>query len=90
MSMINPVLQQMINAKLNSITKAELMQLSQQYQLPITERQAERIIQILRAEPIDILNEKQRERIINQIKTEIDQETAKKAEQLLQQFQHML
>ncbi|MBU8905690.1 DUF2624 domain-containing protein [Desertibacillus haloalkaliphilus] len=87
---MNPVLQQMINAKLNSITKAELMQLSQQYQLPITERQAERIIQILRAEPIDILNEKQRERIINQIKTEIDQETAKKAEQLLQQFQHML
>ncbi|MFV8826673.1 DUF2624 domain-containing protein [Alkalihalobacterium sp. APHAB7] len=88
--MLNPFFQQMINHKINSLTKKELVALSHQHQMPITEKQASEVIQVLQSEPIDVGDRTQVERLINRLQTEVDPYVSKVITQLLNQYGHLL
>ncbi|HET7579362.1 MAG TPA: DUF2624 family protein [Bacillales bacterium] len=83
---MNPFIQQMINYKINTMTPKQLCQLGEQYNMPISMKQARRITDILHQQPIDILDETQRKRILNQISKEVDPALAQKAKSLLEVF----
>jgi hypothetical protein len=83
---MNPLMQQMINHKINHMRPNELYQLSQQYHLNLTMPQAEQITSILHRQRIDIGNEAQRKQILQQLATEVDPAIAKKIDILFQQF----
>ncbi|MFN7251241.1 MAG: DUF2624 family protein [Anaerobacillus sp.] len=87
---MNPFILQMVNHKLNTIKKDELIQLAKQYQFKITENQAQKIIAILRSETIDVTNLAQRERILTKIKQQVDANTEKKMNEMLKQYDQYL
>ncbi len=47
---MNAIMQQLVNHKVNSLTKDELLQLARQYQITLTTDQAQKVITILRSE----------------------------------------
>jgi hypothetical protein len=87
---MNPFIIQMVNHKLNTIKKEELIHLAKQYQFIITENQAKKIIAILRSETIDVTNLAQRERILAKIKQQVDAKTEKKMNEMLKQYDQYL
>ncbi|WP_078428835.1 DUF2624 domain-containing protein [Alkalihalobacterium alkalinitrilicum] len=87
---MNPFIQQMINHKINSLTKKELITLSHQHQMPINGGQASKVIQIIQSEPIDIGNRSQVERMIQRLQNEVDPHVSKLVNQLLNQYGHLL
>ena len=87
---VNPFILQMVNQKLNTITKQELIQLAKQYQFVITDAQAAKIIAILRKEPIDVSNLAQRDRILQQVKQQVDAATQQKVNEMLKQYDQFL
>ena len=87
---MNPFILQMVNHKLNTIQKEELMQLATQYQFKITEPQAKKIIAILRSETIDVTNLPQRERILAKIRQQVDAKTEKQMNEMLKQYDKYL
>jgi mannitol-1-phosphate/altronate dehydrogenase len=87
---MNPFILQMVNHKLNTIKKDELIQLAKQYQFKITENQAQKIIAILRSETIDVTNLAQRERILAKVKQQVDAKTEKKMNEMLKQYDQYL
>ncbi|WP_413380156.1 DUF2624 family protein [Alkalihalobacillus sp. 1P02AB] len=87
---MNPIMQQLINHKVNSLSSTELLQLSQQYQIPLNEQQANQVIQIIRSEKINVANTEQIHRILNRLQTEIDPYVANVVQQLMQQFNQYL
>ncbi|OLS35769.1 hypothetical protein BTR22_15040 [Alkalihalophilus pseudofirmus] len=87
---MNSIMQQLVNQKVNSLTAGELMQLSSQYQNPLTKEQAEGVINVLREEQIDVGNADQVNKIIQKLQTEVDPHVSSIVTQLLQQFGHFL
>ncbi|ERN54780.1 DUF2624 domain-containing protein [Alkalihalophilus marmarensis] len=87
---MNSIMQQLVNQKVNSLTAGELMQLSSQYQIPLTKDQAEGVINVLREEQIDVGNADQVNKIIQKLQTEVDPHVSSIVTQLLQQFGHFL
>lgn len=87
---MNALVLQMVNHKLNTIKKDELIQLAKQYNFKITETQAKKIISILRSETIDVTNMAQRERILAKIKQHVDAKTEKQMNEMLKQYDHYL
>ena len=87
---MNAFIQQMVNQKVNNITKEELLSLSKQHQMPINEAQAEKVIAILRSEKIDVSNVEQCERIVQRLKSEVDSHVSGLIKQLLDQYAPML
>lgn len=87
---MNPFILQMVNQKLNTITKEELIQYAKQYQFTITDTQAKKIISILRSETIDVSNQSQRERILAKVKQQIDSNTERQVNQMLKQYDQFL
>ncbi|WNF37739.1 DUF2624 family protein [Bacillaceae bacterium IKA-2] len=87
---MNPFILQMVNQKLNTIRKDELLKLAKQHQFKITETQAKKIISILRSEPIDVTNHAQREKILAKLKQQVDSKTAVQVNQLLKQYEQLL
>lgn len=87
---MNPFILQMVNQKLNTIKKDELLQLAKQHQFKITEHQAKKIIIVLRSETIDIKNQAQREKILAKLKQQVDSKTAIQVNQLLKQYEQLL
>ncbi|OIJ16125.1 hypothetical protein BKP35_03875 [Anaerobacillus arseniciselenatis] len=87
---MNPFIIQMVNHKLNTINKNELLQLAQQHQFNITENQAKSIITILRSETIDVTNQKQRDRLLAKLKRQVDAKTAKQVNEMLSQYDQYL
>lgn len=87
---MNPLIQQMVNQKINSLTKEDLLSLSVQYQMPINEKQAEKVINILRSEKINIADEQQCKRILYRLQTEVDPYVSSLITQLLVQYTPIL
>jgi hypothetical protein len=83
---MNPLLQQMINFKINTMTTGELLNLASEYQLSITEREARQIVSILKKEKVDIANAEQRKTILREIAAVAGRDTAKKIDTLFQSF----
>ncbi|WP_209125399.1 DUF2624 family protein [Alkalihalobacillus sp. BA299] len=87
---MNPFIQQMINLKINSLTKKELMALAHQHQMPINDEQASKVIKVIQSEPIDIANRQQLDRMIHRLQTEVDPYVSRLISQLLNQYGHLL
>ncbi|OIJ16715.1 hypothetical protein BKP37_05655 [Anaerobacillus alkalilacustris] len=87
---MNPFILQMVNHKLNTLTKEELIQYAKQYQFKISNAQATKIIAILRSERIDVTNKAQRERILAKVKQQIDAKTEKQVNEMLKQYDQYL
>jgi hypothetical protein len=83
---MNPIVAHFVNQKLNSISPKELISLAAQYQLPITQREAEQIVAILRRQTIDINNLSQRKQIIATISKEVSPEKANYIQYLIQTY----
>lgn len=83
---MNPFVQQMVNHKINRINAKQLHDLANQYDTPISMKKAEQITAILHEEPIDIIDEKQRNRILRKIAREVDPRVAEKIRALLHVF----
>lgn len=87
---MNPFIIQMVNHKLNTLKKDELINLAKQYNFKITDNQAQKIISILRSETIDVTNMAQRERILAKVKQQVDAKTEKQMNEMLKQYDQYL
>ncbi len=87
---MNSIVYQLVNQKVNSLTKTELMNLASQYNIPLNSSQAQKVIAILRSEKIDVSNTAQVNRIINRLKKEVDPYVSSVVNQLLNEFGHYL
>ena len=87
---MNPFIIQMVNFKINQLTPQELVQLSQQHQVPVNLEQATQIIEILKTETIDISNKQQVERMIYKLQQLKDPYLSSVMSSLLNQFGHLL
>lgn len=77
-------IQQMVNRKLNNITANELLKLSNEYQIPITEVQAQKIVSLIKGKNINIYSHTERIDLIKQIAKVTSPSTAQQVNTLLQ------
>lgn len=87
---MNPLILQIVNNKLNTINEGELKSLAQQYQFSINDQQAKEIIRILRSETINVVDDKQRNRLLTKIKKQVDPQTARQFFKMLKQYEQYL
>ncbi|MDT8861761.1 DUF2624 domain-containing protein [Alkalihalobacillus sp. MEB130] len=87
---MNAIMQQLVNNKINSLTPGELLNLANQYNIQLTQQQAEKVISIIRSEQIDVANQAQVQRMIQRLQTEVDPYVSSVIQQLLQQFSQYL
>ncbi len=87
---MNAFILQMLNHKINTIKKDELIQLANQNNINLTENQAKKIVAILRSEMIDIQNLAQRKRLLAKIKQQLNSKTERQMSELLKQYDHYL
>ncbi|MED4127906.1 MULTISPECIES: DUF2624 family protein [Shouchella] len=87
---MNFIMQQLINQKINSISKEEFLQLAEKQGYPLTSQQADSVLRILRQQTINVGNKKQVEAIINQLTNETDSYVSSTVSQLFQKYNHML
>ncbi|TLS39380.1 DUF2624 family protein [Pseudalkalibacillus caeni] len=81
---MNMIQLQLVNYKLNNITPSELIQLSNQYGIKISQQEAKQIIAILRQETIDVSNVKQRKKILQKISKQVNPQLASKVNKLIE------
>ena len=77
-------IQQIVNKKLNNITANELLKLSKEYQIPITEDQAQKIVSLIKGKNINIYSHIERIELIKQIAQVTSPSTAQQVNTLLQ------
>lgn len=77
-------IQQIVNKKLNNITTNELLKLSKEYQIPITEEQAQKIVALIKGKNINIYSHTERIELIKQIAKVTSPSTAQQVNTLLQ------
>lgn len=75
-------LESIINMKLNSIRKDELMGLAQQYGVSLTVKEAELICQELRGKNHNLFNPEERKKVMAKISNIVGQQRANQIEQL--------
>jgi hypothetical protein len=83
---MNPFIQQMVNYKINHITSSELISLASQYNVTLSSEQATQILQILRAQQIDIYNNTQRIQIMKKIEKVVGRSKAQQINQIFNSF----
>ncbi|WP_019242592.1 MULTISPECIES: DUF2624 family protein [Bacillus] len=79
-------LESIINMKLNSIRKDELLQLARQYQVQLTPNEAEKICQTLRGKNYNLFHPEQRRYVVSQIAGIVGNERAAQIEQIFLSF----
>ncbi len=77
-------IQQIVNKKLNNITTNELLKLSKEYQIPITEEQSQKIVSLIKGKNINIYSHIERIGLIKQIAKVTSPSTAQQVNTLLQ------
>ncbi|MCM3795422.1 MULTISPECIES: DUF2624 domain-containing protein [Priestia] len=80
------IVQQIVNKKVNNITPKELLKYSKQYNIPITDQQAQTLVSVIRQQPVNIYNLEERRNLIKQIAQVTDRETARRVNELFQQL----
>lgn len=80
------LLEQIVNQKLNRLTKEELLKYSKQYDLDINGQQAEKIVGLIRGKNINIFNSSERARLIKEVARITSPEVAKKINKLFLEF----
>ncbi|WAA11477.1 DUF2624 domain-containing protein [Fervidibacillus halotolerans] len=79
-------LENIINMKISGITGKELLKYGRQFDIYVTEDQAEKIARFLRKGNIDIFDDRDRTMVIKEIARITDPKTAKKVNQLFIQL----
>lgn len=79
-------LENIINMKINGITGKELLKYGKQFNIHVTEEQAEKVAQFLRGRNIDIFDDRDRTLVIKEIARITSPTTAKKVNQLFIQL----
>lgn len=83
---MNPFVQQMINYKINHMTPEQLYKLAVEYNVSLSKSQAKKVIEIIREEPVNIVDATQRKRILKKIGREVDPILARRIKVLLDTF----
>lgn len=83
---MQPFVKQMIEKKLRNITKAELLNYAKQYQINITNTQAEKIVAFLHKTDLNPLEKSDRVVLLKKLAQITDLETAQQAQQLFNQI----
>ncbi|WP_017728359.1 DUF2624 family protein [Halalkalibacterium ligniniphilum] len=87
---MNPFMQQLVNQKINALTVMDLLQLAKQYQISLSQEQANKVLIVIHSEKIDVGNKEQVNRLIQRLQVEIDPHVSNVIAQLLKQFGHYL
>ncbi|MCZ0704044.1 uncharacterized protein YcbK (DUF882 family) [Natronobacillus azotifigens] len=78
--------QQMMMNKLNNLSTNELLHYATTYQIPISQKQANEIVQFLRTNKLNPTVESDRVRMFKQLEQITDKQTAQQAEMLFHQL----
>ncbi|WP_246945842.1 DUF2624 domain-containing protein [Bacillus pinisoli] len=80
------LLEQIVNQKLNRITKEELLKLAKTHHISLTGQQADQVVTLIRGKNINIFNPTERTRLIKDVAKITSPEVAKKINKLFQDF----
>ncbi|WP_456278263.1 DUF2624 domain-containing protein [Bacillus sp. AK128] len=80
------LIEQIVNQKLNRITKEELLKLAKKHQISITSQQAEQVVVLIRGKNINIFNSSERTRLLKEIAKITSPDVAKKINRIFQDF----
>ncbi|WP_117169205.1 DUF2624 domain-containing protein [Paraliobacillus sediminis] len=83
---MQPFVKQMIEKKLRNITKTELLSYAKQYQVNVTDTQAEKIVAFLHKTDLNPLEKSDRVVLLKKLAQITDLETAQQAQQLFNQI----
>lgn len=86
---LNPIIRQMVNQKVRSLTAKDLIRQGRENNLNITVKQAKQILEVFQAQPFDIGNEKL-VRSINAKLKKIDPDLYRKARKLMKPYESYL
>ena len=80
------LLQNVINHKINSITREELLKYAKQYSISLTTQQANTIVSHVQGKKINIFNDIQRSKLVKELAKSIGPAKAKEINQLFVQL----
>gem|GEM_PF-2718140 len=80
---MNVMLKQIVRNKITTVTPSELIQQAKNYQVDLTENQAEKIVQMLSKDNLDPFKKTDLAQMIHYLTQLTDQETVKKAKIIL-------
>lgn len=80
------IIQTLINKKVNSITPRDLLKLSQQYQVPLTPDQANKVAVLMNGKNINIYDLTQRKQLLAQIANVTSKQTAQQIDTIFQKL----
>lgn len=83
-------LHQIVNRRVQSITKAELMEQSKKFQVALTEKQADQFIEWLANHEVDLFSEKKRTELFQAADTILGKREAAALEMMLRPYMHFL
>lgn len=78
--------QKIIHQKINHLKPEELVAYAKQYDISITRKQAEKLLQLVKGKKIDVFNDQERIALLRQVAKITSKETAHKANELFWQF----
>jgi hypothetical protein len=76
----------LINKKVNTITPDELMKLSKQYQVSLSQDQATKIAALLKGQNVDLFDEAQRKQLLVKIANVSSKQTALQIDSIFQKL----
>jgi Mn-dependent DtxR family transcriptional regulator len=80
------LLEQIVNQKLNRLTKEDLLKYSKEHDIALTSQQAEKIVGLIRGKNINIFDPTERVRLIKQVAKITSPDVARKVNQLFLEF----
>ncbi|WP_046173851.1 DUF2624 family protein [Domibacillus indicus] len=83
-------LHQMINRRVQTITKAELLQQAQKFQVALTEKQADQFIEWLAHHKVDLFSEEKRTELFQAAERILGKREAAALEMMLRPYMHFL
>jgi hypothetical protein len=86
---LNPVIKDLINKKVNSLTLKDLIRLSHQEGIPLTVKEGKKVLEIIQQQPFDISDKKKVEELKQKLQKEFPKHS-QSALALLKQYEHYL
>jgi len=83
---MNPIIQQLVNTRINQVTGSELYQYAKQYGVSVKPEQAEAIAKRVRGKNINIFDDGERKKALTILSQELGPELTSKLNQLFEQL----
>ncbi|WP_050180875.1 DUF2624 family protein [Domibacillus robiginosus] len=83
-------LHQMVNRRVQTITKAELMEQARKFQVPLNEKQADQFIDWLAHHEVDLFSEAKRTELFQAAERILGKREAAALEKMLRPYMHFL